>query len=186
MNKKTPAIFVAIAIVIAGLIVGFSVRTDAPAQNQPDVQAVTGPDMPYPYISVNGVRTWYNNQAFTSATTTPCAILSPAATSTLVGSPALSFSVSSTTTMLVTIAKAATPYATTTVLATSSIASGAQAYIPIATTTPVADSTNGRATLSDRIFAPNTYLVVGMQGGVGTFSPTGRCIANFQEVTNVQ
>lgn len=176
--------------ILAALILGAVGVTQTPVNDIPtDIGAVTGPDMPYPYIAVNGVRTYYNNQTFKTATTTVCAVQSPVATSTLVSAVA-SFTFGSTTTSIVTFGKAATAFATTTVIATSSLAANAAGTFIGATTTPPSDSANGRATINDRTFAPNTYLVIGMTPSLGsvtgTFSPTGRCIANFMETENVQ
>jgi hypothetical protein len=132
--------------------------------------------------SANGATTTTTRSALTTSTTTPCAVQSPAATSTLDRFVA-SFITSSTTASTVTIAKASTQYATTTVIATSSIAASAQATIVAATTTPVADSAAGRLTITDRTFAPSTWVVMSMTGGIGTFSPTGACIASFKSTT---
>lgn len=190
MNIKSIA--VGLGIILSLVLGGYAISKPATIITKtdgPKVGAVTGPDMPYPYISVNGVRTYYNNQTLKTATTTVCAVQSPVSTSTLV-SATVAFFTGSTTEATVAAAKASTAFATTTVLATSTIAANGQLTLLVATTTPVSDSANGRATLSDRIFAPNTYLVISMTptlGSVtGTFSPTGRCIANFQETANVQ
>jgi len=123
-------------------------------------------------ISVNGAGTITKRAVMTTATTTVCALQSPAATSTLVYGSAY-LTVSSTSASTLTIAKATTAYATTTSLGASAIAANAQATI-IASTTPTA----GAAT----VFAPSTYMVVGLQGGTGTFSPTGVCTAVFRTV----
>jgi hypothetical protein len=110
----------------------------------------------------------------TAATTTVCALQSPAATSTLVRG-GVRLSVSSTTASTVTIAKATTAFATTTWLTNESVGANAQATIIVpATTTPT-----GQAF---QIFAPNEWLVVGMSGGVGTFSPTGVCQATWEAI----
>lgn len=101
----------------------------------------------------------------TAATTTPWALQSPSATSTLIAAWCR-VDVSSTTASTLTIARAATPYATTTLLGRYGIAANAQATV-VASSTPTA----GEATT----FSPNTYLVVGMAGGIGTFSPSGSC-----------
>lgn len=124
-------------------------------------------------LTVNGVKNYFDRQTMKTATTTVCAIKSPAATSTLV-SGLVNFSVSSTTASTVTVAKSATAYATTTLI--NSVSVGANAYATILT----ASTTNSALVQTDRTFAPNTYLVVGMAGGVGTFSPTGYCSAQWQ------
>lgn len=140
----------------------------------PIVGAVTGPDFYGPYWAVNGTKQYFTTKGFTTATTTVCAIRSPInATSTLVNGVA-DFVVSSTTASTVTVAKATTAFATTTLINSVSVGAGAQATILFASTTLSAlEQTN-------KTFAPGTYLVVGMAGGVGTFSPTGTCRAEFR------
>lgn len=131
--------------------------------------AVSSPDIPSPYFSFGGVRQWAaRDNDLTQATTTVCAIQSPAATSTLDHAD-LSLVVSSTTASTVTFAKAATPYATSTFLGSAAVAANAQANIAVKATT------TSNAIASNFVFGPSQWFVVGMQGGVGTFSPTGVC-----------
>lgn len=127
-------------------------------------------------ISINGVNhTIARDNTLTAATTTVCAIQSPAATSTLMGGGLL-LTVSSTTASTVTIAKAANAFATTTLIREASVSANAQASILAASTTLSAlEQTN-------RIFEPSYWLVFGMSGGTGTFSPTGVCTATFAEL----
>ncbi len=137
--------------------------------------ALTSPDLPYPYISVGGVRKWSTKlETLIQATTTVCAIQSPAATSTLRFGSIRFVIASSTVATRATIAKATTPWATTTSLGAANIASNGAGTI-LATTTQVVP-------IDDVIvFAPSTYFVVGLQGGVGSFTPTGTCVAEFVE-----
>lgn len=161
-----------IAVVSAGLFLNstndISTVIDKPAG------AVSSPTLMSPYFSFGGVRQWARSTgSLTQATTTVCAIQSPAATSTLeMGS--IQFTVSSTTASTVTLAKASTPYATTTSLGSHAVAANAQATILATTTATVG--------IGDKtIFEPSTYFVVGMAGGTGTFSPTGTCKAVWIE-----
>lgn len=118
--------------------------------------------------SVNGVVTTYGRvTTLTAATTTVCAIQSPAATSTLqFGS--LKLTVGSTTAITVTLAKSSTAFATTTLLNSASIAAGAQGTVIASTTESVNPDGLG-------VFSPSTWFVAGIAGGTGTFSPTGIC-----------
>jgi hypothetical protein len=150
-------------------------------QNKVIVGSVVGPDNYLPYFAVNDVARVADNKVMAKATTTVYAF-KPASTvgaTTTLNFASCAFKVSSTTASVVTFAKATSAFATSTVLATSTIAANAQVTVRGATTTPVSDSTNGRATLTDRIFSPSDYLVVSMEGGAGTFSPTGNCISEF-------
>jgi len=147
------------------------------AINAPKVEpvgAVSSPDIASPYFSYGGVRHWgRKTTSLTQATTTVCAIQSPASTSTLMyGS--IQFTTSSTTASTVTLAKATTAYATTTSLGSASVAANGYATV-------VSKRTAAGGDALDETFAPNTYFVVGMAGGVGTFSPAGTCEATWIE-----
>lgn len=106
----------------------------------------------------------------TSGTTTPCAILSPSATSTL-----LSFTfmptVGTTTASTLTLATSTTAYATTSALAGASAVS----YTPTR-------AYSWAAGKDDSIVYPSTYLVLGLAAGTasGGHVMTGVCVANFQ------
>jgi len=167
MNKLATVVIGAVAVL--ALILGLSPEK---AQNLV-TGSVTSPDISSPYISFGDVRHWAAQDSdLTQATTTVCALQSPASTSTLQFGDAKFVVASSTQNSTITLAKATTPYATTTLLGKYVIASGAQGTV-IASTSP----TTGDAV----IFSPNTYFVVGMQGGGGTFSPTGNCSAVWIE-----
>lgn len=139
-----------------------------------NVGAVASPDIQSPYFSFGGVRFWGGKtESLTAATTTVCAIQSPAATSTLVNA-SIYFNVSSTTASVVTLAKSATAFATTTSLGTLGLAANAQGGA-VATTT------------SAQVWGPNQWFVVGMQGGPSgqTFSPTGTCQATWMQLATI-
>lgn len=119
-------------------------------------------------ISNGGIfTTAFRTTALTQATTTPCAIASPNATSSLT-SMALFLSVSSTTASIVTFATSTTAFATTSLVMTQSVGANAQANLVW----------NGGA--NNSVVSPNTFVVVGMAGGTGTFTPSGVCEATFQ------
>lgn len=129
-----------------------------------------------------GITTEPNRVAATLASTTRCAIQSPTSTSTLVYgwyTP----TVSTSTSVIYTFARATTAFSTTTnasVLATSTVAANTLGTQVAATTTPVVDSTAGRLTITDRIFAPSTFLNVTETGGQGPFNEAAICGALFQ------
>jgi len=166
-------------IAVIGLILGGTAvlrsGTIAPITEMPvidtNVGAQSGPERNNPFECINGVCEFYNRVAYTTATTTVCAIKSPSATSTLIFGSA-NFTVSSSSASQVVIAKSATAFATTTLLGQASLGANARGTI-LATTTPL------DALDEDRTFAPNTFFVVGMAGGIGTFSPAGACTAKF-------
>lgn len=171
MNKNILIISVAILAVVG--ILGFSLgRMTAPTQTKIAQQfGATSPDIASPYMSVGGIRDWYaHTEALTQATTTVCALQSPSATSTLTRAD-ITFVVSSTTASTITIAKASSAFATTTLLGTTAIVANGYGTA-IASTTQ--DSTS--------IFSPNQWVVVGMAGGQGNFSPTGICQASWRQL----
>ncbi len=122
-------------------------------------------------VIVGGITTTYVHAIPTAATTTPCALFSPAATSTLLSAQLTLTVASGTVATTVTLAKGTTAFATTTPLAPdTAVAAGAQ-------TTVIASST---LISSTRIFAPNTPVVFGIAGGSGgVSSPVGICDATF-------
>jgi len=160
--------------IVVGLIVGnVTIGTRVDTRSTP-VGAVSSPDIMSPYFSFGGVRQWSAHTAsLAQATTTVCAIQSPVSTSTLEYA-SIRFSVSSSTASTVTIAKAATAYATTTSLASASVSANAQATV-------ISKRTAAGGDALDETFGPSPWLVVGMAGGVGTFSPTGVCQATWIE-----
>lgn len=166
---KNHLITAGIAIVVFAVGIAFV----KPVQNVvQQFGSVASPDIQSPYFSFGGVRFWgAHTESLAAATTTVCALQSPVATSTLL-SASIRFVVSSTTASTVTLAKATTAYATTTKLVEVALAAGAQGTV-VASTTPSGGATND----GTNVFSPNTYLVVGMAGGTGTFTPTGTCQA---------
>ncbi|MFA6078108.1 MAG: hypothetical protein WC724_03800 [Candidatus Paceibacterota bacterium] len=133
------------------------------------------PDISSPYFSVGGVRVWKARAGLTTSTTTVCAIQSPIATSTLL-SASVVFKKSSTTASTITMAKSATAYATTTPINTLELSANAQGFL-IASTSPIIAGTNPKT-----VFEPSQWIVVGMQGGIGTFSPIGQCQATWEQI----
>lgn len=176
MNKKIAIGIVLVAIVAIGAFLVLSHKSTNPGGIQSTTDISTSA---FTTISVQngesngGLYTTAARTVMTQGTTTVCAVQSPNATSTLTEASTL-FTVSSTTASIVTIAKAATAFATTTLLGQAyTIAANAQATI-------AASSTTANATAQDYVFAPSQWVVVGMAGGTGTFSPVGVCTAEFQ------
>jgi len=176
MNSKLlTTIGIAIAIITSVIAIA------QPAQVRETIKevsagAVSSPDILSPYFSFGGARFWATEADFATATTTVCAVQSPAATSTLVrDASTVSFTTSSTTASTVTVAKATTAFATTTLIRTESVGANAQATFTMASTTSVASTAAWTLEQQNLTFAPNTWLVVSMAGGTGTFSPVGAC-----------
>lgn len=171
MNKQN---FVVGGVVVA-LVLSFLSFTKPGQVVVKEVQKFggTSPDITSPYINVGGISSWFaQTQSLTQASTTLCALQSPAATSTLVIAT-LHMNVATTggATNLV-FAKSATAFATTTAITAmnTSVGSGAEA--------------NAVAS-SSMIFSPNQFLVVSQSGGSlnSTFSETGVCQAQWMQVS---
>jgi len=160
-------------VIIVVLVLAF-IAVQKPAIIQ--TGSVSSPEISSNWFSFAGIKHWgAKTTSLTQATTTVCALQSPVSTSTLQFA-SIRFSVSSTTATTVTMAKATTPYATTTVLVASALGANAQGTL-VSSSTP----TSGASLDGTYVFAPSTYLVVGMAGGTGTFSPTGVCEAVWIE-----
>lgn len=118
----------------------------------------------------NGIGISYVRQASVSGTTTPCNVLSPAATTTLNGF-AFTPIVGTTTSATATIATSTSPNATTSLIATVS------GYVP-----NVAITWEGG--VNNTVVSPSTYVVLGLAAGsaTGGFVMTGTCTATFQTI----
>ncbi len=153
---KNYLITAGIALGVVLLVLVAKPKTPTPtaqevAQELKALGAVSNPDIQSPYFSFGGVRYW-GQRGTSNASTTPCAIQSPAATSTLVYA---SFSVASTsaTATYLEFGKDTTAYSTTTSLGIVSIGANVKG-------TAVASSTANWANVDgSTVFTPNTYLV---------------------------
>jgi len=140
--------------------------------------ALAGPDIASPYLRWGGVATYGASANMATATSTVCAIQSPAATSTLVAGPVARFNLASTTATTVWFAKATTAFASTTVLGAANLGASAQATL-------YASTTDSQALVDGVfVFAPNTWLTVGITGavkgtGTGQTGTSGVCQAQF-------
>jgi len=171
MNKNVIIGIVLVAVVAIGAFLfshsapksgGVQATTDITTSNFTTLASANG-------ISNGGVYITAARISMTQGTTTPCAIQSPNATTSLQSASAL-FTVASSTTNVITIATSTNAFATTSLGVTANIASGAQGTINFAGT-------------NASVLAPSTWVVVGMAGGLGGASlnvPVGVCTATFQ------
>lgn len=124
---------------------------------------------------INGATTTVKKTtSLNSATTTICALQSPAATSTL-SDATIRLSVSSTTASTLTFAKDSDGNGSSTPFHAVSVAAGAQVTADLLATTTTAGVLN-------YTFGPSEYFTVTMAGTPGTFSPTGVCQAVFVSI----
>jgi hypothetical protein len=177
MNKNL-SIWVTILTVIAvcvSLLAYFRpVTVENPSNPSKPVVGAAGPDMPYTYISVNGLTTQYFHIPMNVGSSTVCSIPPPTSTSTFDSFPSAFFQTGSTTAMQIQMALAKSPYATTTVIANGIVGANATYTTLVGTTT---SSINGS------VVGPNDYLNVNAAGGAtNVFSPTGYCDVMYQQL----
>lgn len=141
--------------------------------------SLTGPDIPFSYISINQVKEFYGRQDMNQATTTICALQAPTTGTTTLVFASLRFTTSTTTVSMVEIAKDTTAYATTTRIG-SLIQLNANASATIVASTTLGSNGNSDEKL---IFAPGEWLVVKMTGSYnplrGSVWPVGICNAKW-------
>jgi len=147
----------------------------------PSLGAVSGPDMPFRYIGVNGLQTYYTKKALGTATSTPCSIQAPAATSTLLRT-ALRIGVATSTGTVWDAAKSTTAFASTTPLTKNdtliTLASGIQGTMTVSASSTDINLDN------EFVFAPNEWIVWKVGGTViaGSTFLTGTCSAVFEVI----
>jgi len=165
---------IVLAVIVAASFVVFSPKGTV----LPSFGAVSSPDIPSPYLQWAGIQHWGGSTvSLVAGTSTPAAIQSPAATSTL-QSVVCRFQPASTSAKVITIAKATTPYATTTKLGDCTLAAGAFG-------TCVGSSTSAVDLDGIGVFGPHQYIVVGMAGGQGNGAleaPVGACEAEWNVI----
>lgn len=112
--------------------------------------------------SANGVTSTTFRSTMTAATTTPC-VLGPVTGTSTIEALVASITSGTTTASTLTFATSTTPYATSSLIAQKTVATGGQVTFDWH---PVKDNS---------VIFPNTYVVLGQQGGIGTFSNAGTC-----------
>ena len=135
--------------------------------------SVTGPDTYFPYVANNNSRVWTVRQTFNSATTTPCSMRAPAATTTLAFA-GWQITTGTSTAATIDLGTSTTAYSTTTnLVAAKSIAASAQGY---AYWRPAGGSTDNAK------MSPSEWVVVKTAGaGLSGYTYKGTCTAVFQE-----
>lgn len=162
--------------VFLALVLSLLAFTNQPGQvviERPSEQlgALSSPDIPSPYISVGGLSMYSRRSPMVAATTTLCAIQSPASTSTLVMA-GFQITTGTGTAATIDIGTSTTAFSTTTNLsAANSIAANAQGA---AYWSPVGGS------VRDATMAPNEFVVIKTAGsGLSGYTYGGTCVAQF-------
>lgn len=158
------------ALAVLALVLGVFAFNRPESPQLPPSGSVTGPDSYFDYYNTNGVFTYHRLQAsLYSATTTPCVIKSPSATTTLAAF-AMNVTTPTSTTALFTLATSTVPNATTSLIATQTLTSGQEGTF------------NWAAGANNGLVSPNTYVSIGTSGGVSPFTYGGSCNATFRGV----
>jgi hypothetical protein len=143
--------------------------------------ALSSPDIASPFISWGGVRHWAQSAGFYSASSTLCAIQSPAATSTLTSADLRVDSLPYTLLGL-EISKASTAFASTTQLAYDiSFSTSELGYLRVL----LGGATSSPTGIADSIIAPNQFINFRFATTTtvnSNFAPTGKCQASFREL----
>lgn len=138
--------------------------------------AASSPDLPFRYLTIGGVKTFYNytGSLLQATSSVICSIQSPAGTSTL-QSAGIQLTTGTSTATSLSATRSTAPYVLgASVISSTTVSSGAQA------TMDVASSTWNQTAINDRIFSPNTYLVFSQLGG-GILNQSGSCFAQFRQ-----
>ena len=142
-----------ISILLASIIVLGGIATVYYFSSQERLGQALANQLNVPFLSVNGVAGFFGSQGF-SASSTLCAIASPAATSTLIFASAQITSATSVDSFI-DIAKSSTAFATTTLLGTT-FEWDANAKSDLGGTIVASTSPTGNAI----IFPPRNWLVI--------------------------
>ena len=175
MNTKNVLIGIGIVVI---LVLGMTFPRSGGTVYERVVGATPGSEFPGPCLTVSGVTHCYVNQGLYTATTTICTITSPNVPSKLVpGTLGVNFTTSSTTGSSIVIATSTSGTNASTTLITSGAmgANGTGAIFATSTQT---------SSLLDGVMGAKTRINITMQGGQGTMSPVGRCMAEFIPLTS--
>ena len=132
--------------------------------------ALSGPDIISPYLRWGDLAHFATRISLAKATSTVCALQSPASTSTLVAT-GLSLTTGTSTAVTLRIATSTTAFATTTLHQTISLGSGVMGAFNYAPTTTVL-----------QIMSPSQYIVWDAAGFIGadTTKFLGTCFAEWE------
>lgn len=190
-NKIITGIVVVGILAVAGFVSlnkGPEKTVETPAPETPVAGSLA--DIPSRWFRVGGILTEYRVGNYAAATTTPCSLLSPSSTSTLMRW-STTVSVGTSTAMSFDLSTSTTAFATTTnpIIKAAALASGAQgsfAWHAGASTTPAGmqaavDETTGASLMT---ISPNTWLVMKtLSAGLGGYTFTGKCQATFEVIS---
>lgn len=179
MNKT---LGLAVGLSVLAIVVSFVGVTKTPEVVYNTVEkfgSASSPSVVDGCMDINGVETCRYEAKMKTATTTLCAFRAPASATSTLERAVVQFNHASSSAVVVYIAKAVSPFATTTNIVTEPLGAAAKGTLVLnATTTLDMDAAT--------VFAPGTYLNVGIQGGdiggMTGLAPDGLCQAVWQPV----
>lgn len=172
--KKTLPIIVVGAIAVIALYVGLSShQPNSTATAHPVLGALSSPSINSPWLRWGGITHWAGHtDALNNASTTLCAIQSPAATSTFTYGD-LQLSVGTSTTLHIDLSMSPTPSATSTVLGATNHVSTPNNPI-VASTSPSGGP--------PYVFPPNYWFIATYTGAAGALNVLqGDCQASWTQ-----
>ena len=160
-------IIISAGIVLFGVLIGYKepVRLGQIGESNNVIRSA--------WLYHNGITTFAYRIGLLSATTTPCAIRAPSATSTIIHA-SIDIRTATGSANLVEIAKSTDLYSTSTLLAQISLASGTFGTIVATGTLQTADNL---------IISPSSTVVVRWGKSYGETTPRGNCTFIFRVVS---
>lgn len=134
---------------------------------EPVLGAASGPSIDFPSWEVNGVKRHYLNQSLKNATTTPCDITTPSATTSLISFGVNLIKGPTTTATTWTFGTSTLPNATTTALFGIDDSFTVSANTATGTSILWLEPADALTGLTYRVLPPNTHIVAGMKGVSG-------------------
>lgn len=162
---------VAILVMVFGFL-GLNLKANTVPTDPTDQYAGSpGPDRFNDYFSDNGVATYPRSVALLAATTTPCSIKSPSATTTIARFT-LNIRTATSSAGTIVVATSTTPNATSTT----------PFYSPIAVAANSTRTLTWAGGTENNIVAPNTYVTAGVSGVSYGYTYGGSCAIEFKGV----
>lgn len=174
MTKQNILTSAVVALLVSGAVAFLFPNTvQTVVQEVTKAGSVVSSELPTNFFSFGELRQWAYVPKMNVATTTLCAIKSPAATTTLI-SAGFQINTGTSTAATIDIGTSTIAYSTTTNLVSAfSVGSGALGS---------AGWTSVGGSVQDNVMAPNTWVVVKTAGaGLGGYTYSGRCTVRFQE-----
>ena len=159
-----------VAIYTADIIGG---KIEVPDLENINIGALPGPDIQYPYLSVNGWRTQYVQMTMNKATTTLCSIKTPNNASTTLAR--FQFSIQTGTSTAATLV-----LSESTNISGTSTATNIMPAVTVAANVGLQSNTIPAVGTNNMLIEKDHYILLMTEGaGLGGYTYTGTCQAEF-------